>query len=75
MVPQYEPVRQEILNPQNRLAAGSGIPLGLTEEQRDDQMQIDLEQRRIVAANFKAEDLKNKVYKKKEKLKVPAHIK
>lgn len=35
--PMYNPVRPEIMNPNNRLAAGSGIQLGMTYEQADEE--------------------------------------
>ena len=37
LVPMYDPVRPEIMNPKNVLAAGSTITLGLTDEQKDDE--------------------------------------
>lgn len=55
--PMYEPVRPEILNPQNVLAAGSRITIGITEEQKDRDQRAELEQRRVAALEFRVDSL------------------
>ena len=57
------PMNQVITDmPQNKLAAGSGIALGQTEEQKFEQQKAVLELRRIQNLNFQIE-MRNKDYK------------
>ena len=56
LVPMYDPVRPEIMNPKNVLAAGSTITLGLTDEQKDDEKKWELERRRIATVNLQMEE-------------------
>ena len=54
LMPMYElPIRPEILEPQNILVQGSKITRGLTEEQKDQEMKVELEKRRTAANNFR----------------------
>jgi hypothetical protein len=39
------------------LIAGSGIKLGLTEEQKDEEIKMELEKRRIAKMNFKVNEV------------------
>ena len=41
------------MRPENILVSGSKITLGLTEEQKDEEMQRELEKRRVEASNYK----------------------
>lgn len=56
LVPMYDPVRPEIMNPKNVLAAGSTITLGLTDEQKDEEKKKELERRRIATMNLQTEE-------------------
>ena len=47
--PMFEPVSEAILRPQTVLASGSGITLGLTEEQKDNVIRQELGKARIEA--------------------------
>jgi hypothetical protein len=51
MVPLYDPVRPEIMNPKSRLVTGSTITIGMNAEQRDEEMKFELERRRIERLN------------------------
>lgn len=60
MAPLYDPVREGFDQPQNVLVAGSGITLGLTEEQKDEEAKGELEKRRVAALNFRVSEAREK---------------